>query len=39
VYGLEYFFKVELYALHTSYIVILLVWLYRHIKKEIDRKD
>lgn len=39
VYGLDLFFKIELYALHTAYIVILLTWLYRHIRKELKRDD
>lgn len=39
VYGLDVFFKVELYALHTAYIVILITWLYRHVRKELKRKD
>jgi len=39
MYGLEFFFTIERWALHTAYIVILLAWLYRHAKKELERDD
>jgi hypothetical protein len=32
---LQFFFTVELFALHTAYLVILLTWLYRHVRKEL----
>lgn len=35
----EIFFSLESYALHAAYLVILLVWLYRHVKKEVQRRD
>jgi hypothetical protein len=39
VHAPEIFFTVETYAFHTAYLVILLTWLYRHVRRELRRDD
>ncbi len=39
VLQLDPFFTVEYYAFHAAYLIILLCWLYRHVKREIRRRD
>jgi len=39
VHAPEIFFTVESYAFHVAYLIIALVWLYRHVKKELQRRD
>jgi hypothetical protein len=33
------FFAIEFYAFHVASLVIVLSWLYRHVKREIRRRD
>jgi hypothetical protein len=36
---LDPFFTVEYYAFHAASLIIMLCWLYRHMKREIPRRD
>jgi hypothetical protein len=33
------FFTIEFYAFHVASLVIVLSWLYRHVRRELRRKD
>lgn len=35
----DLFFAIEFYAFHIAALIIVLVWLYRHVKREIQRDD
>ncbi len=35
----EIFYIIEAYAFHVAYLVVVLAWLYRHVKKELRRRD
>jgi hypothetical protein len=39
VHAPEIFFPIESCAFHVAYHVIVFAWLYRHVKKEVRRRD
>jgi hypothetical protein len=39
VLQLDPFFAVEYYAFHAASLIVVLCWLYRHVRREIRRRD
>jgi hypothetical protein len=39
VHAPELFFTIDSCAFHVAYLVIVFAWLYRHVKKEVRRRD
>jgi len=35
----DLFTTIELDAIHIAFLVILITWLYRHVKREVQRND